>query len=169
MEPIMNSWSLEQIFDQIQHWTAGIQDRWYGTTITFSFAVSGGQIRDVLNDDGETLLSDGFVPVPSTRFQPLIDALALWDDLISPSIVPKNGNSSSPLADPSDIYTTADIEIAMSATMESDVLGETWHPSESGGVWFNATLYNDDKAVTGSELYAFIHELGHALGLDHAG
>lgn len=136
------SWTNQQVIDQLdsgRHWS--------GTTITYTFPTSSAGIY---GQQGETA---GFTALNSLQKAQAELALALWDDLIVPSLVATTGS--------------ANIEYGMSTT--GIQFAHAYQPSV-GSVWFNSS-YSDlvTPNVGHHGFLTYIHETGHALGLDHMG
>lgn len=106
----------------------------------------------ILGPSGETAT---FRPLNAAQQSAARLSMAIWDDLISPSVVQvTSGNGS-------------DVEFGLSSTATD--YAHSYYP-QNGGVWFNAT----DSGLLAPRVgqYAFetlLHEIGHALGLDHMG
>ncbi|HEX6734690.1 MAG TPA: M10 family metallopeptidase, partial [Azonexus sp.] len=137
----LDSWTNEQVVDQLVSGYA-----WYGPTITYAFPTSYWRM------DGEFEVY-GFQPLGSTAQQSAKLAITTWDDLIEPSFT----------------LTTsyADIEFGFS---DIDVeYAHAYYP-DSGSVWFSS-LYDELAApnIGGDSFLTYVHEIGHALGLDHMG
>ena len=131
--------------------------KWSGATVTYAFpAISlglyGGSERT------------GFVALNAGQQDAATLALSLWDDLIAPSFVN---------VAPGSTWTTSNIEIGASTTGVS--YAHAYQPS-LGSVWlnasFNSTTGTNDLVTPQVGQHGFLtymHELGHALGLDHMG
>ncbi len=91
-------------------------------------------------------------------------ALTLWDDIIAPSVQKVSPGSS---------MTSANIEFGNSTTGVS--YAHAYFPTV-GSVWFN-TAYNSSQGgndlmtpkIGAHGFLTFIHEIGHAFGLEHMG
>lgn len=136
------NWTLEQVFAQLNS-----RERWSGSTITFSFP----QNASGMFSQGEAA---GFRAANASQQALMTMALATWDDLIGQSFVQGTpGQTNIEMA-----YTSTEIGYA-----------HAYYPT-NGSAWFNVT--EDTLVNTAVDEYGFmtfIHEIGHALGLDHMG
>ena len=122
--------------------------KWSGSTITYAFpSTSAG----MYTAGGE---GAAFRAVNTTQQVYFLLALQTWDDLITQNFQLTTSTSS----DIEMAYTTSGIEYA-----------HAYFPT-TGSAWFNASESSLTSPTIGS--YGFntlIHELGHALGLNHMG
>lgn len=137
------SWSDAQVISQL---SGGRY--WSGYYITYAFPSSAKGI------DATSAEKIGFVPVNLTQQALLESAIQTWDDLISPSFLLTSA-------------TTSNIEFGYSSTMSD--YAHSYLPF-SGSVWFNSGATDLKAPKVGSYGFeTFIHETGHALGLEHMG
>lgn len=137
------SWSNSQIINQLQS-----GNRWSGSAISFAFPANAVSL-DTSGGEGR-----GFLALNSTQKISAKLALELWDDLIDPSVF--------------QIYTgLSDIEFGMSNTGVD--YAHAYFPIV-GSVWFNYTQSELASPAIGDYGFStYIHEIGHAFGLEHAG
>ncbi|KAB2928798.1 MAG: hypothetical protein F9K30_00170 [Dechloromonas sp.] len=136
-------WTDEQILEQLD---SGYH--WSGPTITYAFPVSA---NDIYSSDWET---EGFRPLTSTQQQYAKLALATWDDVMAATLVQTTSGDS----DVEFGFTYIDIDYA-----------HAYYP-DAGSVWFSSD-YSDlaSPQVGRHSFMTYVHEIGHALGLDHMG
>ncbi len=136
------SWTSTQIINQLNSGS-----RWFGPLITYSFPTSASTISSPFGE------AQTFRTLNTNQQYAAKQALATWDDLIAPTIVQVNSLSN--------------IEFGLSTT-DTD-FAHAYFPS-NGSIWFNANsseLLTPQVGQYGFE--TFIHEIGHALGLEHMG
>lgn len=148
----LSSWTDQQVIDQLD---SGY--KWSGPTITYSFPTSANAMYAVDEAPGFTALT--------TEGQAAADlALRLWDDLISTDMVKVAAGTS---------WSSSNIELGMSNTGVS--YAHAYFPSV-GSVYFNQNYGSSSGTnnvvapVIGQHGFVtYVHEIGHALGLDHMG
>lgn len=136
------NWTLDQVYTQL---SSGY--KWTGSVITYAFpsSVSG------VYSQGE---SATFRAANATQQALLSQAIQTWDDLIAPNFQQTTATSSN---------------IEFGYTRTNIGYAHAYYPT-TGTVWFNGAEPSLNQPTIGS--YGFltaIHEIGHALGLDHMG
>lgn len=135
------NWTNSQVINQLN---SGY--KWTGSTITYAFPTSASGIY--YQNEGT-----GFRAISSSQQTLFTLALQTWDDLI-----PQNFQLTT--------LTSSNIEFGYSSSM--DGYAHAYFPT-NGSVWFK-TGSDVASATVGSYGFATImHELGHALGLNHMG
>ncbi|WP_374433601.1 M10 family metallopeptidase C-terminal domain-containing protein [Inhella sp.] len=135
-------WTLAQVIAQLNSGR-----KWTGSTITYSFPTSvSGLYAD---EEGP-----GFRPTNGSQQTLMRLALNTWDDLIPANF--QLGSAGSTALEFG--YTSTGIGFA-----------HAYYPT-NGSIWFNAGESDLTDPVLGAYGFmTFVHEIGHALGLDHMG
>ena len=136
-------WTLTQVLQQLDSGS-----HWSGSTITFAFPTSA---TGLTASEGEV---QEFRPIDAATQARLTLALATWDDLIPQGFVRTTSVGSQIEFG----YTTTGIDFAHA------------YIPPFGSVWFNAQEPDLIDPAPGE--YGFmtaVHEIGHALGLEHMG
>ncbi len=136
------NWTLTQVLNQLNS-----GQKWSGNTITYSFPSTASG----LFSQGE---ATGFRAVNATQQQWMTLALATWDDLIPQSMA---------------AGTPGQTNIEFGYTSTNIGYAHAYYPT-TGSAWFNATEDTLVRTSVGEYGFqTFIHEIGHALGLNHMG
>lgn len=136
------SWTQTQIINQLN---SGY--RWYGPSVTYSFPTT---VVGMYGPFGETQTFHALNPSQQAAARL---AVATWDDLIAPTAIQVTSGSN--------------IEFGSSNTATD--YAHAYFPS-NGSVWFNASDSGLLAPIVGQyDFETFIHETGHALGLEHMG
>jgi len=126
--------------------------RWADGNITFGFTTSASQYSASYGSGEPT---KGFQALTGTQASAARDALSSWAELINLKITETSGS-------------TADIKIAASSLPATAWAYTPGTSAEAGDVWLGTSKNYFSNPVDGN--YAkltLIHELGHALGLNH--
>lgn len=123
-------------------------DRWRTSQISYAFS---SRPSEMYADNGETA---GFARLNEQQKLSLIQSISAWEELIAPDFVQVDPVGSL-------------IEYAQTTTGVE--YAHAYMPT-IGSVWFNAS----EESLTSPQLggygyYTYMHETGHALGLDHMG
>ena len=139
-------WSTSQVINQLD---SGYS--WSGNTITYAFPKNANWFP--------YSEANGFSAFNASQKTAARTAIELWDDLIAPSFVETASANSS--------------DIKFSNTTTNIGYAHAYYPggwAGGGSIWLNgnsSSLQDPDVGEYG--FMTVLHELGHALGLDHAG
>ena len=147
-------WTDAQIIDQLD-----TGNHWSGTNLTYAFPTNASWLPSSSPEKGS------FTALSAEQRAAATSALAAWDSLIAPNFTLTTNTA------------TANLKFGNSPEAG---YAYAYYPSDyyvtGGSVWFNpeydeSTGWNDLVTPTvGDWGYAsYIHEIGHALGLDHPG
>jgi methionine-rich copper-binding protein CopC len=138
----ITQWTLDQVIRQLNG-----GERWTGGTITYAFPNTASGMYS----QGE---AQGFRPVNTQQQALMVLALQTWDDLIPQTfqqVAPGNSN------------------IEMAYTNTSIGFAHAYFPN-IGSAWFNSGESDLVQPQLGAYGFlTFVHEFGHALGLNHMG
>ncbi|HRF12451.1 MAG: Serralysin C precursor [Candidatus Accumulibacter phosphatis] len=136
------NWTLTEVLNQLNS-----GQKWAGSSISYAFPATATG----LYSQGEAAAFRSF---NGSQQSMMTLALLTWDDLITPNFV-----QGTPGATHIEFgYTTSNIGFA-----------HAYYPT-TGSAWFNSTEADLITPVIGGYGFdTFIHELGHALGLNHMG
>ncbi len=135
------NFTLDEVFQQLNSGRS-----WTGSTITYAFPTS---VAGIFSDGEGTT----FRPVNATQQTVFVQALLTWDDLIAPNFQ----LTGQPGSDIEFAYTTSNIGYA-----------HAYFPT-TGSAWFNASTGLTTPTIGAYEFLTLVHEIGHALGLNHMG
>jgi serralysin len=161
---------LQQIIQQLQtQWggdAEGDYREWTGATLTYAFPTTAP--TNFAPYAGTPPEAAGLMSLSATMAGTARLAFELWDDLIAPSLVEAVGDAA------------ADITFNYSSTTSgggtyASSLYYTGAPDElvASQIWLNSgwSTHNQDADLVfgGYGVTTYLHEIGHSLGLSHAG
>ena len=136
------NWSLNEVLAQLDSGR-----KWTGSTISYAFPTTAGG----LFSQGE---ATGFRAVNTQQQALMTLAMATWDELIPQGFAPGTPGSTA-------------LEFGYTST--SIGYAHAYFPT-TGSIYFNATEASLVNTAVGEYGFqTFIHEIGHALGLNHMG
>ena len=134
-------------------------------TYTFLEHAPGGQYNNPHNFDFLGSYVEGFSPFTAEQREAARDSIQLWDDLIAPSFVEKNG------AGADIVYMNTSTGPAQAAAYTPFYGGEHGRFAKiQGDTYVNQDeSSNFDLQPGGYGQTTLVHETGHAIGLEHPG
>ena len=136
-------WTDQQVLNQLLHGSS-----WNTDVLRYAFPATASQVQTPGDE------AAGFVPLNGAQQAMASLGMALWADLIALPVAqsaPEQANIRFGL-------TSTDIEFA-----------HAYYPAQ-GSVWFNAGEQDLLEPAVGNYGFStYVHEIGHALGLDHMG
>lgn len=141
---MQQNWTDLQVITQLSSGS-----RWFDTTISYAFPTT---VLGIYGNSGEL---DGFVPLDPLQQERATIALFTWDDLIKPDFVKAS------------VSNTSNVEFGYTSTGIN--YAHAYLPT-TGSVWFSNNHADLRPPVIGGYGFnTYVHEIGHALGLDHMG
>jgi serralysin len=142
----LSIWTQQQVLAQLD---SGYH--WNGSVFTYAFPTASAGIYGSQE-------ASGFQALNATQQSYAALALQTWDDLISPDFQRMASTTS---------YTSSNIEFGM--TNSGIGYAHAYFPSV-GSVWFSKSYADLVNPQVGAHSFlTYVHEIGHALGLDHMG
>lgn len=143
-------WTDAQVINQLSG------GQWLGQTITFGFPTNAAGANITSNGEGP-----GFQALNSNQQSKAQLAMLTWADLI-PQVISEVG--------------TGHVDITLGLTNTGIDFAHAYVPSNNQirangtSVWFNSTKADLTNPLVGNYGFAtYIHEIGHAIGLNHMG
>lgn len=148
----------------VDHITSGTSIAPHNGVITYSFLDGPHTIGQYNNPHQGFSEPDGYSALSPEEQAVARESMKLWDDLIAPSIVEKNGNG-------------ADIIFANTTTGPAQ--GWTYYPNDHQYKHIGSDVWTADPTANWTNQWldpnggygwdTLVHESGHALGLSHPG
>ncbi|MDA8618216.1 M10 family metallopeptidase C-terminal domain-containing protein, partial [Gammaproteobacteria bacterium] len=143
--------SKQQVIEQLES-----GNYWLGGSISYSFP------QYAISTYAESAILNAFSPIPDSTRPVFRLGFHLWDDLIPQQIkeIPQSSTS---------LFADSDIEVAHFSYSVSDSFAFAYYP-DIGSVWLNSSQGVLANPLVGNYgFFTVLHELGHALGLNHMG
>ena len=143
--------SKQQVIEQLES-----GNYWLSGSISYSFP------QYAISTYAESAILNAFSPIPDSTRPVFRLGFNLWDDLIPQQIkeIPQSSTS---------LFADSDIEVAHFSYSVSDRFAFAFYP-DIGSVWLNSSQGVLANPLVGNYgFFTVLHELGHALGLNHMG
>jgi serralysin len=144
------------------HLDTGLNAPVHNGVITYSFTDLSHLTGLYNNPNYGFAAPNGFSPFSAEQRDQARDAIQLWDDLIAPTFVEKNGHG-------------ADIQFANSY---DPAQAYSYYPGDNSGQKYHSDVFVADPSLNPTNVWfgpngygatTLVHELGHTLGLSHPG
>lgn len=133
------------------------------TLVTYSYIWANGVNSQFASSYGTEMTAATVGAVPLSAWTDIAQAFQEWANVANISFKQVTETASG---------TVGDIRIGLSSRVGSDTWGYTklsanGASNSHGDIWINPTYGTDSYAVDTYNFYSMMHEIGHALGLDH--